>query len=467
MHFSWGKGGRLARWAAAGGVTAMLLAVASCEAPPADPDRSNLIIISVDTLRPDHLGCYGSPRPTSPTIDAFARSGVLFEDALATSPWTLPSHGSLLTGRYPSRHGADAAQHAIPSSVARLGAVLAERGYRTSAVVNSVYLRRWGIEEGFRDFEYLPEVFDAPEPSQVSSRAIQWLQRRPRNRPFFLFLHYYDVHSDYVSLPEYEAQFVEPFHGKADGTTVQMLLHRRGQLQLDSESASHLSRLYDAGIRQFDDQLAILFDWLRERGLWDDTFVVLTADHGEEFLEHGGVLHGLTQYREVLAVPLLIAGPGVPPNTRIGEPVSLVDVMPTSLSLLGITAPKSLDGEALDVLWKRGDEDEGLEPRLIYTEADFTYDAATRVKSLGPNRSVRSKRFRLHYNVETRETALFDLDADPWEQVDVKDKDEHRQIAQVLLEHLVAFTGRAVESRETPGLTDSERDLLESLGYLR
>ncbi len=463
MYFSWGKGGWLAHWATAGGVLAMLLAVASCEAPPADPDRSNLIIISVDTLRPDHLGCYGSPRPTSPTIDAFARSGVVFEDALATSPWTLPSHGALRTGRYPSRHGADAAQHAIPSSVARLGAVLAERGYQTSAVVNSVYLRRWGIEEGFKDFEYLPEVFDSPEPSQVSSRAIDWLQRRPRNRPFFLFLHYYDVHSDYVSLPEYEAQFVEPFHGNAAGTTVQMLLHRRGQLQLDSESVSHLSRLYDAGIRQFDDQLAILFDWLRERGLRDNTFVVLTADHGEEFLEHGGVLHGLTQYREVLAVPLLISGPGVPPNTRIGEPGSLVDGMPSSLSLLGIAAPDSLDGVALDVLWKSGDA--GLKPRFIYTEADFRYDPRTRVKSLGPNRTVRTERFRLHYNLETQEQKLFDLAADPWEQVDVAV--EHREMTQLLFERLEVFLAGSVESRKPAELTDSERELLEFLGYLQ
>jgi arylsulfatase A-like enzyme len=349
------------------------------------------------------------------------------------------------------------------NSVARLAGVLAERGYRTSAIVNSVYLRKWGIEEGFGDFEYLPEVFDAREPSQVSSRAIEWLQGRPRDRPFFLFLHYYDVHSDYASLPEYEAQFVEPYRGRADGTTAQMLLHRRGWIRLDPESVGHLARLYDAGIRQLDDQLALLFDWLRQRGLWDDTFVVLTADHGEEFLEHGGVLHGLTQYREVLAIPLLISGPGVPPGTRIDEPVSLVDVMPTSLSLLGVAVPDSVDGVALDALWRAGES--GPEPRFLFTEADFRYDPETRVKSLGPNRSVRSGRFRLHYNLETRRARLFDLEADPWEQVDVAA--EHRETAQLLFERLEAFLGGSVGSRKSVELTDSEREILKSLGYLQ
>jgi arylsulfatase A-like enzyme len=288
--------------------------------------------------------------PHVAAIDAFARSGVLFEDAFATSPWTLPSHGSLLTGRYPSRYGADVARHAIPGSIARLSGILADHGYQTSAIVNSIYLRKWGIEEGFQDFEYLPEAADAPEPSKVTSRAIHWLRKRRQERPFFLFLHYYEVHSDYASLPQYEAELVEPYHGKADGTTRQMLLHRYGRLRLDDSAVSHLTGLYDAGIRQLDDQLGALFDSLRGQGLWEDTFIVLTSDHGEEFLEHGGVLHGLTQYREVLAIPLVISGPGVPSNTRIEEPASLVDIMPTVLSLLGVAAPDSLDGVALDVL---------------------------------------------------------------------------------------------------------------------
>jgi arylsulfatase A-like enzyme len=454
---------RRAGWSALGGVLALLFGIPSCEAPPADPNRENLIIISIDTLRPDHLGCYGSERPTSPTIDAFARSGVLFEDAFATSPWTLPSHGSLLTGLYPSRHGADVARHAIPASIDRLSGILADHGYQTSAIVNSVYLRKWGIEEGFRDFEYLPEAADAREPSKVTSRAIHWLRERRRERPFFLFLHYYDVHSDYSSLPQYEAELVDPYHGKADGTTRQMLLHRYGRLRLDDSAASHLAGLYDAGIRQLDDQLAKLFDSLRGQGLSENTFIVLTSDHGEEFLEHGGVLHGLTQYREVLAIPLVIFGPGVPSNMRFDEPASLVDIMPTVLSLLGVAAPDSLDGVALDVLWKGGDV--ALEPRILYTEADLTYDPETEVKALGKNRTARTRRFRLHYNIESHETKLFDLAVDRWEHVDVKA--EHPEIARMLLDRLQAFIGQGVEARESPELTDLEKQLLHSLGYLQ
>jgi arylsulfatase A-like enzyme len=441
----------------------LLCVTLACEAPSARPAPRNLIVISVDTLRPDHLGCYGGQRPTSPHIDALASAGVLFEDALATSPWTLPSHGSLLTGLYPSRHGANAAKHAIPSSVLRLGGVLGDHGYHTSAIVNSVYLRKWGIEETFRELEYLPEAAAEREPSKITARAIRWLERRDRNQPFFLFLHYYDVHSDYASLPRYEARFVEPYDGRADGTTRTMLAHRYGEHQLERADAAHLARLYDAGIRQLDDQLGLLFESLSKQELRDETFIVFTSDHGEEFLEHGGVLHGLTQHREVLAIPLIITGPGVPTGTRIDEPVSLIDVMPTALSILELPVPDGLDGRPLDVLWQA--ESPGLEPRLLFTESDFTYDLETGVKALGPNRTARNKRFRLHLNIETREQKLFDLEADPWEQSDVLA--QHPEVARLLLDHLERFMGAGTEPHAAPELSDADEQLLESLGYLQ
>jgi len=212
------------------------------------------VLVSIDTLRPDHLGCYGYPRPTSPHLDALAAESVVFDDVTSPAPWTLPAHASLLTGLYPSHHTLKTPERMLPASVATLADLFASAGFVTAAVVNSLYLSpRSGLEHGFNHYLYVEERADQREPStRITDQAIAWL-REYGGAPLFLFVHYYDVHGDYRSLPQYEALFVRAYTGRADGSTAQLLAARRGDIVLDARDAAHLVDLYDAGVRQIDD----------------------------------------------------------------------------------------------------------------------------------------------------------------------------------------------------------------------
>ena len=422
---------------------------------PGPPPR--VILVSIDTLRADHLGCYGYGRPTSPGLDALARQGVLFGDVSAPSPWTLPSHASLLTGLYPSRHGLKAHDRYLPATVPTLAALLGRAGFVTAGVVNSYNLGpRFGLDRGFQQFSYVEETAGQQEPStRITDQAMAWL-RQYRDRRLFLFVHYYDVHSDYRSLARYEEQFVSPYQGPADGTTAQLMAFREGRVRLDVRDAAYLVDLYDAGIRQMDDELQRLLAFLRDERLLDDTLLVLTSDHGEEFMERGGVLHGRTQFQEVMRVPLLMRGPGLPAGRRETAPVSLVDVMPTLLSRARVEAPPSLDGEDLGPLL-RG-EASPLSGRYLFGEADHN-NAEPDI-----TRAVRHGRYKLHFNRLTGKRELFDLGEDPGERVD-------RAAAQPAVTaelgaRLERFMRTRSEAAPPSRLTPEEIEKLKSLGYL-
>jgi arylsulfatase A-like enzyme len=419
----------------------------------------NLVLISIDTLRPDFLGAYGHARATSPALDALARSGVLFETAQSTAPWTLPAHGSLLTGLYPSRHGV-IGELGLPYEVATLAEILAAAGFQTAAIVNSHHLSpRYGLDRGFASFRYAVEFPTPAEPSVVGDWAREWIGEAPRE-PFFLFLHFYDVHSDYRSLPEVEARFVAPYAGPVDGSTRQLMLYREGRFPLDAADRRHLVQLYEAGVRQMDDGIARLLADLERAGLREQSLLVVTSDHGEEFLEHGDVLHGRTQYEEMLRVPLLFNGPGLPAGRRVVEPVSLVDVVPTVLAQLGVPAPSELDGRDLAPLW-RGEAPPQLRDRTLLGEADHSGEA--------PNltASARHGRFKLVLDRASGEARLFDLQADPAESRDTSSQ-HPEQVARLRaeIERLLAEPplGRPLEL-EPLHLAEVER--LEALGYLQ
>ena len=422
-------------------------------------DRPRLVVlVSIDTLRADHLGLYGYERPTSPVLDRLALESSVFEQAMSSSPWTLPAHATLLTGLYPSRHGLTSHERYLSSSLATLAQLFSRGGFRTAAVVNSHNLGpEFGLDRGFQQYRYVEERVDRREPSsEITDQAMEWVSHSGET-PLFLFLHYYDVHSDYASLPEYETEFLRPYDGIADGSTAQLAAHREGKVSLSSADAPNLIDRYDAGIRQMDAEVGRLLDFLRERGLWEDTFFVLTSDHGEEFFEHGGVLHGQTQYQEVLRVPLMVKGPGVPHGRRVPTPVSLVDVAPTLLDRAGIAVPEGLDGLDVAPLWSEGGRE--LEARYLFSEADHNnveHDIT---------RSVRYKSFKLHFNRLSREYRIYDLSRDPAEQADVSA--DQQQAFSALSERLDVFM--ASEKVEAPVRTLSEEEIekLRSLGYLR
>lgn len=436
---------------------AVSLAVTGCEYEPEPALPRNLLLISIDTLRPDRLGAHGYQRDTSPFLDEIAANGVLFENAYSPGSWTVPGHGSMFTGLYPRVHGLRYSMSQLKGGVSTLTQMLAARGFASFGVGNIFYITN-KLGDDFEEFiEVAPSGGGVGATPQIGFLALDWLRRRD-DRPFFMFLHFYDVHTPYAPLPYYRDSFAGAYEGKADGSPAILKAHRQGKIELDATDAAHLSDLYDAGIRQFDAALSELFASLEAKGILEDTLVILTSDHGEEFLEHGGFLHGRTLHEELVRIPLILYGAGVPKGLRVFEPVSLVDVVPTALSLLGLEVPPKLDGVDLSVAWRA--EDHELPERTLYFEAD---EWAGR-PDWGFRRAILSKGKKLHLEGLTGEHELFDLAEDPGERTDrAADQPDEARALRETLDAFVAAQPKGDILRPLPPARVRE---LRALGYL-
>jgi arylsulfatase len=307
---------------------------------PARRGGPNVLLVSVDTLRASALGVYGGPWPT-PNLDRFAAEAERFEDHWAGSSWTKPGHATMLTGQPTEVHGAEETTRPIRRFVKTLAERLREGGFTTAALVNDVpwLSPKYGFARGFDLYRAEPWYAD-----QGVRAASNWLGEH-RDRRFFLFLHTFEVHSDFKQLP-YESpgmtpKLVEtrhrvPDYGCRQGSCGSALLERIGARAIDPlpEEPAILAELYGASVTYVDAALGRLFDDLRNLGLWDDTLIVVTADHGEVLLEHQAVLHGLP-WEPVLSVPLLIKWPkGARAGRVTPGPSSAVDLAPTLLAAL-------------------------------------------------------------------------------------------------------------------------------------
>jgi arylsulfatase A-like enzyme len=455
---------------------AVVTLAGACDRSDDAPARPrNVILISLDTLRADHLGCYGRGRNTSPAIDSLAAAGVRFADASSASPWTLPSHVTMLTGLYPSRHGVKDYVHQLPAERETLAEILAAHGFQSFAVLNtwSLAAPRFGLMQGLpaAHVRYVPEVERGLERRRVSVNsgrevvraARELLRARDTERPFFLFLHFFDAHTDFTPRPEYRRRFVGPYHGPIDGTTSQLMALRRQGDRLSSADLTFLRELYDAEIRQLDDVLAGLFASVEEQGLLSDSLIVLTSDHGEEFQEHGGLLHGRTQYQELLAVPLILRGPGIPRGRVVAEPVSLVDLVPTILAVLGLPASGPFDGIDLSPSWS--DPVRPLPERLLFGEADHGNLAPDGEPVIDSRRMARRGSVKLCSDRLARREELYDLARDPAERHDLSAQEPGRtaQLSAALDRHLAA---QAPSQDNQTALSEADLELLRSLGYV-
>ena len=433
-----------------GAVVAAALCLAACDDGGRRGAR-NALIVSIDTLRPDMLGAYGYGRPTSPAFDGLASTGALFENVRSTAPWTLPAHGSLVTGLYPRRHGALHEERALDDDVRTLAEELSAAGLSTAAFVNAHFVgSRYGFDRGFESFVEL-EGKARYKPSEVIGDAMAWLSAHA-SEPFFLFVHDYQVHSAYSSSRRFERMFAHPYEGTASGETAMLRAVREGTRVLSESDLEHVIDLYVAGIRQMDADLARLLGHLEKLGRGGDTLVVVTSDHGEEFLEHGDVLHGRTQYDEVLRVPLVLRGPGVPAALRVSEPASLVDVMPTILALLDVESDVEFDGLDLTLRWNGG-----ARGRVIFSEADHNNaePSVLHAAVLG--------RYKLIHDRLAQRGELFDLVSDPNEQDDIAD--EQPDLLRRLTEELERFRTGAGRGKALSRLDEATREDLEGLGY--
>jgi len=347
--------------------------------PPIGPAPPNVVLIVLDTVRAQSLSLYGYPRRTSPHLDKFAKSGVVFERAFSTSPWTLPSHGSLFTGRYPHELSADWLTP-LDDRHATIGEMFERAGYSTAGFVgNLLYAtRETGLNRGFARYQdyplsagtivitsWLTRMLSEPmwtllgKPDrvarkwagQVNEEFIKWLGSRPA-KPFFAFLNYFDAHAPYSPPPPFDSMF-------GDGGPQPELDGRRGW---SPEEIQRSMAAYDGAVAYLDEQLGRLLDRLDEERWLETTLVIITSDHGEQFGEHGLFDHANSLYRQVLQVPLLISLPGrVPTGMRISDPVSLADLPATVADLTRLASMATdLRGESLSKYWlapRTGDED--------------------------------------------------------------------------------------------------------------
>jgi len=294
---------------------------------------------------------------------------------------------------------------------------------------------------------------------EVITKAREFLLADPAGEPFFLFLHFYDVHSDFNPRPNYREQFVGPYQGRLTGRTQQLIHLRDTGQSFDEADLRWLGEMYDAEIRQLDDVLSGFFAFLDEQGLTDDTLFVLTSDHGEEFQEHGGLLHGRTQYEELLRVPLILAGPGIPRGVVVRQPAGLIDLMPTVLARLGLPAPAALDGLDLSATFGGGT----LPERPFFGEADHN-NVVDGAQVVDIKRMVRLGNEKLHLDRHSARIELFDLAHDPSEQHDLSAAEPERVRAlQGMLARFVQGARAGEESGKT--MSPDERGLLKQLGY--
>ena len=391
--------------------------------------RLNIMIIGVDTLRRDHLSCYGYERETTPNIDRLAATSVLFEDAVSQSPWTLPSFATLFTSLYPTQHGAgDLRSHGAGSYGTRmstsfppLAMMLLKKGYSTGAVVNAPALApELGVDRGFEFYSTAPR-WNRRLADKTTQDALEWIDGNSENA-FFIFVHYFDPHLDYEPPPPYDTHFDPGYTGSIDGAFTRETYYKMEEMlsrENDPQAATewdHIRALYDGEILFTDKAIGDLLEGIDERGLRGNTLIVFMSDHGEEFFDHKGFEHGHTLYDELIKVPLMFSLPGsLPEGRRIGQQVRILDVVPTVLEILGIRPWTHLEGASLMPLitGKRDVEPGGaslLPSRFAYSES-MLYGTEKKSLTAYPWKYV--------YDTVTEEELLFDLAGDPEEQVNL------------------------------------------------
>ncbi len=290
-------------------------------------NASNIILISVDCLRADHVGVYGYPRATTPHIDRFAESGVVFETALSTAGSTHPTHMSIFTGLLPSFHGATPLRE-LSRSVPYLSEILRQASYQTDAVVTGAYLsQHFGFNRGFNTYRYASRL----RAGDAVDMALDVLERSGEDK-HFLFLHLIDAHWPYDPPPEFRERF------RTSAPNVPHLLNKvlDHEPPDDPDEIDQIVALYDAEIANADQELGRFFDELKARGLYDRSLIILFADHGEAFYEHGRWQHTVALYEEVIRIPLIVKWPGNLPTGRVTTPVSQVGIFPTVLEEAGL-----------------------------------------------------------------------------------------------------------------------------------
>ena len=394
----------------------------------------NVVVITMDTTRADHIAAYGYTDIKTPNIDALAARGVLFEDAITPVPLTLPSHTSIFTGRYPHHHGVrNNGTFKVPDDTETLAKIVKRHGYNTGAVIGAFVLdSKFGLDQGFDTYDDNLHggkkgpmfMFDERPGRMVTDAGLAWLKDHA-DKPFFLWLHYFDPHANYEPPPPFDVLYSE--------------------------------RPYDGEIAGVDAQIGRLVTALTDLNHLKDTLLVLVGDHGESLGEHGEATHSLLIYDATLRVPLIFSHPALPQGRRVRGQVRTIDIMPTILDLLRIAPPDGVDGETL----------------VPVMDGKHPVDRQSYIETLVPRfnngwAELRGVRTTAYKYIRAPRSELYELTTDPQENRNLLSEraEPVRQLAARLDRYLrsdVLHTGEAAEA--TLQLSAADRERLAALGY--
>ncbi len=404
----------------------------------------NIILISIDALRADHLSCYGYHRNTSPNIDRLASQGVLFKNAFSQATSTLPSHTSIFLSQYVWRHKVNTPKKRLHNLSVTLAEILKNENYATAAFTGAVGLSsKYGFNQGFEIYE------DRIPAKRRHYKLLSWLEP-VRNRKLFLFIHALEVHAPYNPPLPYSDLYTK---GRCEGirTSHGIIPHKLNASKLTPEEIDYIMAVYDGGINYVDDQLGKIFEKLNQMGLDDNTIIILTADHGEAFKEHGRFEHSYKPYIEEVNVPLIIKGPGIPRNRICENYVQHIDILTTILEILNIPQRKEMQGRSLLTLMHNCEIEKDSK---TYSWGHFSM-------------SLRTKEWTYIMN-QSRPDELYDRINDPKEQNNIIKK--RPLIAQKLKKELEDFIVLKSEGKpqvaEEIHIDEELKERLKSLGYL-
>lgn len=451
----------------------------SAEAPPKPalpeprPLAQRMIVVLVDTLRADALGCYGYDKPTSPAMDSLATQGLLFEKAHAASPWTAPSFGSIFMGVSPAVHGAGemlakgssrgdtlfgvtvgGMRKSLPTLPELLPANVVTAGFVTNAFVSDTL----GFARGFDHFDHKDAALRRYRTAdQVTDAALSWLEAHGEER-YFLFLHYFDPHIQYGPPRQYLEMFTGPRPKRIAMPFVDHDPAREGKLKPNPEEKAYIRGLYDGEVRFVDDQLARVLSRVLD-GSAEEPWIVLLSDHGEEHFDHGSFEHGHRYEEEVTRVPFIVRPPGGKwrAGSRVADSVRHIDVAPTLLELFGAPSPETFEGRSLVGLMQGQAE---AQPRQAYMEYNLFW---------GQQAALFDGRYKLIYDIRRQSSFLYDLEIDPGETAKLgSEHPRHAPLLRRLLEWRDELAAKAkLRPKNTSSLTSEAAKALESLGYIR
>ncbi len=419
--------------------------------------RPNVIFIIVDTLRADHVGCYGYSRTTTPNIDMLAEDSIVFKNAIATAPWTSASICSLITAQYPAKLRMADWAATIDDQSLLLSEILREHNYRTHGIISHIFIAgRFGFGQGFDGYDEANAQGEGHVSSPSVTRKATDYVRKNKDRPFFLFLHYFDPHYSYVQHEKYN--YSPTYKGpQYSGMDWNNLMFRAPYMS--GADVEYIKSLYDSEIAFTDEHIGRLIEELKALGLYEDALIVVTGDHGEEFVERGDhyIGHMRKVFQEMIHVPLVVKLPGKTQRRTVGSFVSLIDLMPSMLNALDLKIPAQYDhaGSIIDF----DDPDSGPD-RIIFSETRWELNF----------QAVIHQGWKLIQYPEMGIRMLFNLNEDPGEKQNLIDIHKERVRA---LEQALQSWNQDMSGGMSGGLprkaafSEEDKTKLKALGYLQ